>query len=64
MPLSVFVRIRADGRTGRQGTGLGLFISRSLIEQHWGTLSITSSHGKGTTVTIWMPHGRVVQTPG
>jgi PAS domain S-box-containing protein len=38
-----------------KGTGLGLAISRRAIEAHHGTLSIVSSPGKGTTVTIFLP---------
>ncbi len=38
-----------------QGTGLGLTISRDLVEAHGGTLSIRSEVGAGTTVTIELP---------
>jgi two-component system, sensor histidine kinase RegB len=37
------------------GTGLGLFVTRSSIEQLGGTLSLTSQPGHGTTATITLP---------
>ncbi len=43
------------------GTGLGLSISRNLIELHGGTLHIESELGRGTTVTILFPAGRVAR---
>lgn len=37
------------------GTGLGLFISQSLVAQHGGMLEIQSHPGEGTTVTVGLP---------
>ncbi len=39
----------------RVGTGLGLPISRHLIERHGGTLTVSSSLGQGSTFTITLP---------
>ncbi|VAW38690.1 hypothetical protein MNBD_CHLOROFLEXI01-150, partial [hydrothermal vent metagenome] len=39
----------------RVGTGLGLPISRHLIEQHGGTLTLNSTVGQGSTFTITLP---------
>ncbi len=38
-----------------EGTGLGLALSRALVELHGGTLEIESAIGKGTTVSVWLP---------
>ncbi len=38
-----------------QGTGLGLYLSREIVQAHGGVLSIESAVGKGTTVVISLP---------
>jgi signal transduction histidine kinase/CheY-like chemotaxis protein len=45
----------AAGRHG--GAGLGLPLSRRLVELHGGELSVTSAEGEGTTFWFWLPHG-------
>ena len=40
---------------GSQGTGLGLLVSRKLIEEHGGTIDVTSQLGEGTTFTVRLP---------
>lgn len=41
--------------TAPGGTGLGLFISKSIVEAHGGILEIESQEGKGTTVSFRIP---------
>lgn len=43
-----------------QGTGLGLPLTRGLVEVHGGTLRIESEPGKGTTVFVLLPAERLV----
>jgi signal transduction histidine kinase len=39
----------------RDGSGLGLYISRGIVESHGGTISMNSVEGKGTTVSFTLP---------
>ncbi len=41
--------------TSPEGTGLGLTLTKRLIEQEDGTISIESELGKGTRVTVMLP---------
>jgi signal transduction histidine kinase len=41
--------------TKKRGTGLGLAIVKQIIEQHGGTIAITSAPGQGTRFTIDLP---------
>ena len=40
---------------GSQGTGLGLLVSRKLVEEHGGTIDVTSQLGEGTTFSVRLP---------
>lgn len=42
-------------KPAHQGTGLGLFITRKILEDHRGTIHIESRQGAGTTATIQIP---------
>jgi signal transduction histidine kinase len=42
-----------------EGTGLGLPIAKQLVEMHGGRLTIESTPGHGTTVTVLLPASRV-----
>jgi PAS domain S-box-containing protein len=46
--------------TKETGTGLGLMVCRKIIEDHQGSLNITSRLNKGTTVEVLMPLGKKV----
>jgi FixJ family two-component response regulator/nitrogen-specific signal transduction histidine kinase len=38
-----------------QGTGIGLFITRKIIHQHGGEITVASQPGKGANFHIWIP---------
>lgn len=40
---------------GREGTGLGLFLSNKIIVQHGGSISVDSVQGQGSRFTIKIP---------
>ena len=48
---------QADGRISRKfsGKGLGLMISRDLVELMGGTMSMDTELGRGTCVSFWIP---------
>jgi PAS domain S-box-containing protein len=53
-----------DGALSRKhdGTGLGLPLTKVLVEQHGGSMDLQSDVGVGTTVTVRLPANRVVKT--
>lgn len=52
----VFERFfRADTSGNIPGTGLGMTIVKEIIELHGGQVMLTSEHGAGTTVVLWLP---------
>jgi len=50
-----FFQVDESGDRGFHGAGLGLCITRRLVELLQGTIAITSEIGEGTTVTITLP---------
>jgi len=55
-----FEQVEGQHSKTTQGTGLGLALTKSLIELHGGTLSIESEPGRGTTVSFDLP----IRRPG
>ncbi|MFS0868196.1 sensor histidine kinase [Microbacterium sp. 179-B 1A2 NHS] len=55
-----YFRAQSVQEGGIAGTGLGMGITRDIVDSHGGTLTIDSTLGNGTTVTIALP---VAHTP-
>jgi len=49
---------------GHRGTGLGLMVTRKLIEEHGGTIKVDSHVGKGTVITVRLPYKADVSGQG
>ncbi|HVF33834.1 MAG TPA: ATP-binding protein [Candidatus Saccharimonadia bacterium] len=52
---AVFERFRQAGRNDRRGLGLGLYISRQIVEAHGGRIWAESGHGEGSCLRFTLP---------
>lgn len=52
---TLFYRTPEAQASATQGTGIGLFISKQIIDMHCGQIGLQSKVGKGTTVTVRLP---------
>ncbi len=59
--LSPFGQVESAYSGTYEGTGLGLPITKALIELHGGTLTLESVVGAGTTITLSFPKERVLE---
>jgi len=50
----IFEPFLTTKETGK-GVGLGLAVSKSIVERHGGTIAVQSEFGKGTTFTVSLP---------
>jgi signal transduction histidine kinase/ligand-binding sensor domain-containing protein/CheY-like chemotaxis protein len=52
-----FYQVDGSHTREQEGTGIGLSLTRELVELHKGTISVESEEGKGTTFTLCLPMG-------
>lgn len=58
--LEAFGQVRTSHTVTHEGTGLGLTLSKQLVELHGGDLAIQSEVGTGTTVILRFPADRTI----
>jgi signal transduction histidine kinase len=46
---------RVAAGNSKPGSGLGLYIARSIAETHGGTIAVSSAPGRGATFTVTLP---------
>ncbi|HYD28945.1 ATP-binding protein [Brevundimonas sp.] len=57
-----FEQVEGQHSKTNQGTGLGLALTKSLIELHGGTMRMESEPGRGTTVSFDLPMRRPIRS--
>jgi signal transduction histidine kinase len=62
--MSPFGQVHEASNRETQGTGLGLPLSKALVELHGGRLFLDSEPGKGTTAVVQLPRRAVRREAG
>lgn len=59
---SKFYRVSGHLKPGSKGTGLGLYMSKSIIDLHKGKIWVSSEEGKGSTFCFTLPIKQTKET--
>jgi signal transduction histidine kinase len=51
----IFTPFFSTRAVGGDGTGLGLSVSRQIVEGHGGTIEVESTPGNGAVFSVWLP---------
>jgi signal transduction histidine kinase/DNA-binding response OmpR family regulator len=54
-----YSRFNMEANRTKEGTGLGMNITRNLVQLMFGSISVESKPGRGTTVTVRLPQNNV-----
>ena len=58
-----FRQLQSSGNLNHEGTGLGLSLTRRLVELHGGRIWVSSELGKGATFTFTLPSAVITVLP-
>jgi two-component system phosphate regulon sensor histidine kinase PhoR len=50
-----FFRVESSNHTGIKGTGLGLWLTKHMVDGHHGRIWVESEFGHGSTFCVWLP---------
>jgi PAS domain S-box-containing protein len=54
-----YTRFNTEANRGIEGAGLGMSITKHIVDLMNGKISVASEYGKGSTFTVWLPQGIV-----
>jgi two-component system sensor histidine kinase/response regulator len=58
-----FQQLESSYHRNYEGTGLGLALTKQLVELHGGRIEVESVLGKGSFFTVWLPTQLIAQSP-